>query len=160
MLKQIISKILRTLPFILSFARSLIQLGIPNVTILIKYIAKNKQFILYGIIGISGATLDFTIFNFLLKFDFYYLIANSISILFGITNNFILNAKFNFKKTDNYIKRYINFLFVGLFGLFVSNLFLYIFIGYLEWSAIYSKLLTIIIIFIIQYNLNKSLTFR
>ena len=115
----------------------------------------------YAIIGCSGAFLDFIIFTILIKYVcLNYLIANIISIGVGITNNFFLNSFFNFKITDNMLTRFISFFSIGMLGLFISEGLLYMFIEKLGLNNILSKLVSIFIITMIQYTLNKLITFK
>jgi len=122
---------------------------------------KHSRFVKYSIIGVTGATLDFLLFAIFIKyFGWYYLFANAISVTAGITNNFFLNAFFNFRKKDKLLSRFVKFYSVGLFGLLLSSVLLYVAIDVLFISEIVSKILIIGVIVIVQYTLNKNVTFR
>jgi len=122
---------------------------------------KSKNFIKYCIIGVSGATLDFLLYTFLINvFSIHYLIANVISTVLGITNNFFLNAFFNFKVSDNLIKRFISFFSIGIFGMIISEFLLYLLIDKYSTNEIIAKIITIFVITIIQFSLNKLITFK
>lgn len=126
-----------------------------------KLILDKKQFILYSIIGFSGAFIDFVVFIVLIKvFSLNAIIANAISISLGITNNFILNSVFNFKVKDKLKQRFIKFYLIGLFGFFISSLIIYILKEVLGVDPIISKLCSIVIVVILQYSLNKRITFK
>lgn len=126
-----------------------------------KLILDKKQFILYSIIGFSGAFIDFVAFIILIKiFSLNTIIANAISISLGITNNFILNSVFNFKVKDKLKQRFIKFYLIGLFGFFISSLIIYILKEVLGVDPIISKLCSIVIVVILQYSLNKRITFK
>jgi len=126
-----------------------------------KLILEKKQFILYSIIGFSGAFIDFVVFIVLIKvFSMNAIIANAISISLGITNNFILNSIFNFKVKDKLKQRFIKFYLIGLFGFFISSLIIYILKEVLGVDPIISKLCSIVIVVILQYSLNKRITFK
>ena len=106
-------------------------------------ITKNQQstvlavrFILYSIIGFSGVAIDFIVFYILVNFlNFHYIPANIISSLSGASNNFLLNAKFNFKVNNKKILRYTSFITVACLGTACSSLTIFI----LErvWKLIY-----------------------
>ena len=131
------------------------------INIIQDMINKHNTFMKYAIIGCSGAFLDFIIFTILIKYVcLNYLIANIISIGVGITNNFFLNSFFNFKITDNMLTRFISFFSIGMLGLFISEGLLYMFIEKLGLNNILSKLVSIFIITMIQYTLNKLITFK
>ena len=86
-----------------------------------------RHLILYGIIGSFSSSIDFAIFTLLVQIvGFHYLVANSISILVGITTSFFLNRNYNFKVKDNVKGRFLIFLSVGLCGLMLSNFSLYV----------------------------------
>jgi len=94
----------------------------------------------------------------------------------GIINNFLLNAFFNFKKTDKLLRRFATFYTVGLVGMAVGDAFLWVFNGafreffgiiLLSISPIIAKYqlelvkgVSIIFIAIMQYFLNKRFSFR
>ncbi len=119
-----------------------------------------KNFIKYCVIGFSGAFLDFCLFALLTHFLIYYQYANAISVTFGITNNFFLNAYFNFKVKDRLFKRFISFYAVGMFGLLISAAMLFVLVETLHTNKIIAKILTIFVITIVQFSLNKIITFR
>ncbi len=131
-----------------------------------KYINKayklftSRHFLLYTAIGLSGVALDFLIFALLIsKTDINYLLANFIAISIAILNNFLLNAYFNFKKTDGLLYRFASFYFVGLLGLGLSQILLIFFIA-LGFNEIIAKLLTLPPILIFQFMLNKKYSFK
>ena len=90
----------------------------------------------------------------------HYLIASSISVLAGISISFILNRNLNFKVKEKTIRRFIIFLLVGLSGMVIGNLILYVCIDCLNHGMIISKLLSIVSSAIFQFLLNKYVTFR
>jgi len=121
---------------------------------------KRKHFILYSLIGVSGASLDFVAFVLMVKYlSIHYLLVNAISTTLGITNNFILNARFNFAVKDLLLKRFLSFFAVGLLGMAVSSGMLIVLVDVLKLVPTISKLLVIIVIVLLQYNLNKRLSF-
>ena len=129
---------------------------------IIAQILKNsKNFILYCIIGCSGALLDFILYTLLIKyFSIHYLFSNVFSTTLGITNNFFLNTYFNFKVSDKLFKRFISFFSIGIFGMVISEVMLYILIENLGVDEIISKIISIFVITIIQFTLNKLITFK
>lgn len=123
--------------------------------------AKFRNLILYGIIGSCTATLDFLIFTGLTQWTpVHYIIANVISCYTGILCSFLLNRKYNFKVTDHTLRRMIIFFSVGIFGMFLSSVILHFCIDDLHWGGLISKLTSIVIVVIIQFFLNKYISFR
>lgn len=120
-----------------------------------------RHLILYGIIGSFSAGLDLAIYTVLVSFvGMSYLMANCISVLAGITSSFCLNRNYNFRVRDNVVRRFAIFLAVGLFGLLLSNIILYICIDIFCVHKIIAKLLSIILVVGIQFLLNKFITFK
>lgn len=121
---------------------------------------KNQQLIVYGVIGLSGATLDFLGYLFLYKsLGVPPPIASFLSVTLGITNNFILNSRFNFKVSDNLLKRFMSFYTIGLFGAILSAV-LIAGLQYLDVNPTLAKVLTIPPIVLSQYFLNKKISFK
>ena len=122
---------------------------------------KFRNLILYGIIGCCTATLDFLIFTGLTQLaSIHYIVANVISCGTGILCSFLLNRKYNFKVTDHTMRRMVIFFSVGIFGLFLSSVILHFCIDDLQLNELLSKVLSIVIVVIIQFLLNKYVSFR
>ena len=123
--------------------------------------SKFRNIILYGIIGSCTATFDFLIFTGLVQgFRIHYIVANFISCTTGILCSFLLNRKYNFKVTDHTFRRMAIFFSVGIFGMFLSSVILHFCIDNLQWGELISKLTSIVIVVIIQFFLNKYISFR
>ena len=120
-----------------------------------------RNLILYGIIGSFTSALDFTVFTLLSKYiGIHYIIANCISVLVGITTSFALNRSINFKVKDKTGKRFLIFLTVGLCGLLLSNVILYVGIDMLSGDELIVKLASIVLVVGFQFILNKFITFK
>lgn len=122
---------------------------------------KFRNLILYGVIGCFTSSLDFIVFTVLSKtMGIYYLIANCVSVLVGITTSFVLNRAYNFKVKDKTKLRFVIFLAVGLCGLCFSNLILWVGIERLHGDKLLVKLSSIVLVVFFQFLLNKFVTFR
>ena len=120
-----------------------------------------REFVVYCLIGGSGVTLDCLVFMGLtIGLGWHYQLANAISVSCGICNNFFLNAFLNFKRTDCLWLRFLSFYSVGLLGLGVSAALLCLFVEVLSWNALISKLVIIFVVTVLQFTLNKCVTFR
>lgn len=138
--------------------RIIIMLKRTNFT---EIVFKYRQFILYSIIGAASAGLDFLVFTFLTNFFLVnYIIANIVSVNCGIANSFLFNRRFNFKVRDRALKRFATFYAVGSLGLFVSSILLWLFVEVFILEVIISKIIVIFIITILQFSLNKLITFK
>ena len=126
-----------------------------------KIYVKFSKLILYGIIGCFSSGVDFCIYTLIVKvFQCSILLANSISVLSGITTSFYLNRRYNFKVKDRMFRRFFLFLSIGLAGLLLSNAILYVLIVYYHIDEIVAKVLSIIFVAIVQFCLNRYITFK
>ena len=122
---------------------------------------KFHHLVLYGIIGSFSSGLDFLIYTLLVQIvGLQYLLANCISVLGGISTSFYLNRNYNFKVKDHTKRRFSIFLTVGLCGLVMSNLILYLCIDIIGMDKLISKLLSIVLVVFFQFLVNKYLTFK
>ena len=122
---------------------------------------KFRNLILYGIIGSFTSFLDFCVFTILSSMiGMHYLGANCISVFVGITTSFLLNRAYNFKVKDKTKQRFAIFLTVGICGLMLSNLILYVGIDMLHGEEVIVKLASIVLVVGFQFLLNKFVTFR
>jgi len=122
---------------------------------------KFRNFILYGIIGSFSAGMDFLTFYALTNWlGVYYMYANILSVSIGISISFILNKTFNFKVKDRVLKRFLIFISVGFGGLILSSILLYLSVNILKLTPIISKLISIVFVVLIQFFVNKFVTFK
>lgn len=120
-----------------------------------------RHLVLYGIIGSFSSALDFFVYTALVQIaGLPYLMANCISVLVGISTSFCLNRNYNFKIKDHTKRRFAMFLSVGLCGLLLSNIILYICIDEMNLNKLVSKGLSIIMVVLFQFIANKMLTFK
>lgn len=120
-----------------------------------------RELIAYCAIGCTGATLDFVVYALLTNFaGLHYQLANILSVSFGIVNNFFLNRQFNFRTKDRTLARLCGFYAVGMFGWALSAGLLWLFIEQMTLNTLVAKLGTIVFVTIVQFCLNKFITFR
>lgn len=126
-----------------------------------KLVASQREFLIYCIIGCSGVLIDYVVFAVLTDLvGMHYQVANVISVSMGISNNFIWNVRFNFKVKDRIFLRFCSFYGVGMIGLAISAALLYLFVEIMSMNALVSKLAIIFIVTMVQFTLNKCVTFR
>lgn len=130
------------------------------IQLLSKYRILLKQLFLYGIIGATTATIDSVVFIILQRAYIDKYVANFISINIGIALSFILNTFFNFKVKDNLFRRGISFFSVGYLGMLLSMGILYLGTDILKFDSIVIKLLSVIIVAVFQFILNKLITYK
>jgi len=121
----------------------------------------NKRLVLYCLIGLTGATLDFLIYSALVKWGRVHpQVANAAGYASGTTLSFALNARFNFKTRDWLPLRFISFFGVAFLGWAASAGILYVTFSVLGWNKYLAKLATMVVAVLLQYNLNRLISFR
>jgi len=131
------------------------------MTKLYNLLLSNKQLIKYGIIGCFCAGLDFLVYSFLVEIvKMNYLYANAIGVHCGIFTSFFLNRQFNFKVKNKVVVRFISFYLIGLIGLAISSGLLILLIEKIGLNELVSKAFTVIVVALIQFMLNKYISFR
>ena len=112
----------------------------------------------YGLIGISGVTLDFVLFVLLTSAGVGPLPATVVSTLTGIVNNYVLNARLNFG-TGLALSSGWRFLAVGLLGLVVATWSLDLLLR-AGLSELTGKLVSVPCVVAAQYLANRYWSFR
>ena len=134
--------------------------GVFMKKLLEKYKVLIKQLISYGIIGGISSGLVFCVYVVLTHVGLNELIANLISVNIGIACSFIFNSVITFKMTDKKLKRCAKFFLVGYCGLGLSTLILFIGTKIFLANEIIVKLISVFIVALFQFVLNKLITFR
>ncbi|MEB3369484.1 GtrA family protein [Saccharopolyspora mangrovi] len=120
----------------------------------------SRELLLYAVIGASGVLLDYLLFLVLFNyFGMHHQVANAISTTAGITNNFVLNSLFNFRKTDRILVRFLRFYAVGIAGIVLTFLLLAVFSTWLGIDANLVKLASLPVVLLFQYTINKRWSF-
>jgi len=121
----------------------------------------NKQLIKYGIIGCVCVLIDFLVYSFLTQImKMPYLYANVISVHCGIFASFFLNRHFTFKVKNKTMLRFVSFYVIGLIGLAISSGLLILLVEKMGLNELVSKAFTVIAVALIQFVLNKYISFR
>lgn len=122
---------------------------------------QKKQFLLYCVIGVSGVTLDFSVYSLLLKAGgLDYQVANAIGYAAGTLLSFILNARLNFRVADKLLLRLASFFGVAFIGWLVSACLLHALITGHGFNRYLSKAAVLVVVVLLQYNLNRTFSFR
>lgn len=133
--------------------------------------ANLAQFAGFAIVGVTNTAISFAVYSLLIKFvPFFsvgnnYIIANIISFVVSVTNSFIWNNKFVFKKgfgesrslVLTYIKTFLSYAGTGLV---LSNILLYFAVDFLGCNKYIANLLIIIITIPINFFVNKLWAFK
>lgn len=125
------------------------------------FVRKHRIFIGYVLIGTIATLLDMGVLYLLSDvIGWDDILSNCISVFLGISLSFVLNSKFNFKKTQRIIIKFIYFFSICFIGLMIGSAIfeiLYAEIGLMKFLA---KLISVVSAGILQYLFNKNVTFR
>lgn len=125
------------------------------------FLRQNKQFLLYCLIGASGVLLDFGIYLLLVQTKtLHYQAANAVGYTSGTLLSFSLNSRLNFRVTDKIALRLASFFSIALIGWLLSAGLLQLLVGHYGLGKVISKLATLLIVVLLQYNLNRRISFH
>ncbi len=109
------------------------------------------QFIRYLFVGGIAAVVNIGGLYVLNKaFNIYYLIANIISFILGLIVNYVLSKKFVFSKETSFSKiiEFIIYAVIGVIGLILDTIFMWIFTDKLHLYFMISKIISTILVFV------------
>lgn len=119
-----------------------------------------RQLVGYILIGLLGLVVDFGVFTILVKMNMNVELANFISSSCGLINNFFWNSFANFKVHDKLLLRFISYYLVGQVTTLFTTVCLFIFVDKLGYDKIIVKIIATFIATLIQFIINKVITFR
>ena len=119
-----------------------------------------NQLVKYVLIGILGLVVDFGTYWILTDININVEIANMLSSTCGIINNFFWNSYTNFKVHNRMFLRFISYFLVGQITTVFTTISLFIFATKLGFSHLIVKVIATIVATLIQFVLNKFVTFR
>jgi len=127
-----------------------------HISILLRH-----KIIIYAVIGGFGATLDLLLFYALLiNFDpKYYVLYHVIGYAAGTIFSFFMNLRYNFRLKEVILIRFIRFFIAAFIGFSVSTVLIYFLVSGSYASEAVSKIIVLVIVFFIQYFINKTFSF-
>lgn len=135
----------------------------------IQYVFKGKtnstllQLFRYTFVGGLAFLVDFgTLYILTEYFKIYYLVSAGIAFIFGLTINYFLSVKwvFNSRAMENRMLEFLLFALIGLIGLGLNELFLWILTDILLIYYLLSKIITTIIVYFWNFFARKFLLFK
>lgn len=118
------------------------------------------QFLLYCICGGIGVLSDYSVFYIAITMGGGYQASNAVGYLTGTLVSFVLNRKITFDVRDQTTRRLAMFLGVAGIGFITSALLLELLVNLLAVDARYAKILTLPVVVVLQFSLNRWITFR
>lgn len=126
-----------------------------------KIFSQHRTAVLYFAIGINAAAIDLIVY--LVLFNLVSLpavVSTIVSVSAATVFGFIMNIIFNFKVYDKLFLRFLSYSSVSGVGIVLSAGFLYFFHDVAGFDGNLIKVLSLPVIFLTQYLLNKTISFR
>lgn len=120
------------------------------------------QLLRYTIVGGISFVVDYALLYILTAwFGLYYILSATLSFAAGLTTNYLISIKWVFKrsKLKNRTAEFIIYAIVGVIGLLLNNLLLYIFTDWLLLHYMLSKLVAAAIVLIWNFTGRKIILF-
>lgn len=118
------------------------------------------QFLLYCMCGAMGVSIDYAIFWFSVQSGIWYQGANALGYLAGTLMSFSLNRIVTFDIRDQIMRRLAIFISIAALGFATSALLLWLLVELFNLNAHVAKLVTLPMVVILQYSLNRCITFN
>jgi putative flippase GtrA len=126
-----------------------------------KLFAQHKNAVLYFVIGLNASAIDLVVFLVLFNLVSWSAVASTIiSVSAATVFGFIMNIIFNFKVYDKLFFRFLAYSSVSGVGLLLSAGFLYLFHNKAGFDGNLVKVASLPVVFLTQYLLNKTVSFR
>jgi putative flippase GtrA len=119
-----------------------------------------RQFLLYATIGAFCASIDVLIFNSLMNIEIETFYANFASTSCGILLSYTMNSKITFKSFTKFKTSPIRYAIVGTIGILMTSAILLLFVNQLEFEPLLVKIMTIPLVAVTQFLLNKTWSFK
>jgi putative flippase GtrA len=121
------------------------------------------QFFRYIFVGGVAFIVDFSsLFIFTDIFGVFYLISAAIAFILGLIANYALSISwvFNKRTLDNKLSEFTIFAFIGVIGIFLNVLIIYVFTEYAGLFYLLSKIIAAALILFWNFSARKITLFR
>ncbi len=116
-----------------------------------------KQFIKFGIVGISNTLISLVIYYILVFLNIHYIIANTIGFVVSVMNAYYWNSKYVFKadRKRSFVKSFVK-VFISYSSTFMLGTgLLYLWIDVLNISNLLAPIINLFITIPLNFLLNK-----
>lgn len=121
-----------------------------------------KQFIKFGIVGISNTLISLAIYYIFVFINRdYYIIGNTVGFVVGVLNSYFWNNKFVFQKTQKGNARPLFKTFLSYGSTFLlGTALLFVMVHYLGISEMLAPLINLLVTIPLNFILNKYWAFK
>lgn len=138
------------------------RISVPFLPVkLVELINRYETFVLYCLIGGVALSMDVGLFWLLDGLtELPVIVSNGLSIMTAMIYSFLMNAFFNFRTRSGLGKRFIMFGLVTFLGFLISSLILWTLSDLIGLNSVLAKILTLPVVFVVQFSLNSRFTFK
>jgi len=121
-----------------------------------------KQLAKYAVVGALATLLDFSLLIGLTRAGLPYLFSGFVGFTAGLLLNYWLSVKYVFKirRFSSRTLEFVVFAFIGIVGLLLNELLLWLFEEVLLFGYITGKIVSVIVVFFWNFFMRKYLAFR
>lgn len=126
-----------------------------------KYSNLIKQFVKFGLVGVSNTVLNLVVYYGLLYLGVHYLIANTAGFLVSVLNAYYWNKKFVFKNLETKISKSLIKTYVSYGSTFLLGTgLMFVMVHYLHVSETVAPIINLLVTIPLNFLLNKFWTFK
>lgn len=126
--------------------------------------SKYREIILYIIFGVLSTIINIIVYYLLTNYgEMNYLLSNFFAWIISVAFAFVTNKSLVFKSKNNFkqgLKEALYFLGARIFSLGIDMLIIYLLISVLSWDSLISKIISNIVVIILNYILSKLYIFK
>lgn len=124
-----------------------------------------KQFIKFGIVGISNTLISYIVYVILVWLHLNYILANIVGFIVSVLNSYYWNNKYVFKQQEDGQRRWWKTLFKTFVsyagtGLVLSNVLLVIWIEWIKIPEMVAPLVNLLVTVPLNFVMNKYWAFK
>jgi len=121
-----------------------------------------RQFVKFGIVGVSSTIIDWGIFYLLNYYlGIYYLIAKVLSFAVSVINSYIWNRRWTFRSDNpNKLSEFGKFMLVAVVGLVLNTYIMFLAVEKLHLQYIFGLILATAVVMFWNFLINKFWTFK
>ncbi len=120
-----------------------------------------KQFIKFGLVGVSNTLISLVIYYILVYFNVNYIVANTIGFIVSVLNSYYWNNKYVFDKTERGTVKPLIKVFMSYGSTFLLGTFLlFLMVQVIGISELIAPLINLVITIPINFLLNKFWAFK
>lgn len=121
-----------------------------------------RQFIKFGLVGLSSTVIDWGIYLVLERFfSIFYLMAKILSFSVAVFNSFYWNRRWTFRSADpQKLRQLIKFLMIASVGLVLNALVMFVAVDKIKLHDIYGLILATGFVTFWNFLANKFYTFK